>query len=669
MTDSIAELSINTIRTLSMDAVQKANSGHPGAPMGLAAAAYVLWQNHLRHNPKDPEWINRDRFVLSNGHASMLLYSLLHLTGYESMTLEEIKNFRQWGSLTPGHPEAELTPGVETTTGPLGQGFATAVGMALAEAHLNENYDGVIDHYTFGICSDGDLMEGISHEAASIAGHLGLGKLVFLYDDNEITIDGRTDISFTEDVAARFESYGWQVLSVEDGNDLEAIDEAIEAGKAERDRPTLICARTIIGYGSPNKADSSSSHGAPLGDEEIKRTKQALDWPYEEPFFVPDEVREHMTQSALEQGEELEAKWQAKLAAYEEEYAYKAEELKRRVEGRLPEGWDLHLPGFDPSEGAMATRKASGVVIEALYEQLPELMGGSADLAGSNKTLKPDHGVVGPRNFGGQNIHFGVREHAMAAMANGMCLHGGVRGFGATFLVFSDYMRPSLRLAALMGEPSIMVFTHDSVGLGEDGPTHQPIEHLMSLRAMPNYRVLRPADANEVRECWKLAIAHKEGPSGLVLTRQGVPTVDRRDLGGFGQVKNGAYVLADNSEAGELPQAVILATGSEVEIALEAWHELVDDGLRVRLVSMPCWEVFEEQEQSYRDEVLPPEVDNRVSIEAGATLGWERWIGQKGVAIGLDRFGASAPYQEVYEKLGLTSQRVEAAVRSLVGDE
>ncbi len=666
MSDSIVDLSINTIRTLSMEAVQKANSGHPGAPMGLAPAAYVIWQRHLRHNPKNPDWFDRDRFVLSNGHASMLLYSMLHLTGYEAMTLEEIINFRQWGSLTPGHPEAELTPGVETTTGPLGQGFANAVGMALAEAHFNEKFGGVVDHFTYGICSDGDLMEGISHEAASLAGHLGLGKLVFVYDDNEITIDGRTDISFSEDVQKRFESYGWQVLSVEDGNDVEGIDAAIKAGKEQTAKPTLISVQTIIGYGSPNKADTSGAHGAPLGGEEIEKTKEKLNWPHSESFVVPKKVREHMTENARSRGEELEADWKQRLADFADTDSDAAAELERRIEGRLPSGWDLQLPGFEPSEKGMATRKAGGAVIEKLYEELPELIGGSADLAGSNKTLHPKYGVIARGEYAGQNIHFGIREHAMAAMVNGMCLHGGVRGFGATFLVFSDYMRPSLRLAALMGQPSLMVFTHDSIGLGEDGPTHQPVEHLMSLRAMPNYHVLRPADANEVRECWKMAIERDEGPSGLVLTRQSVPVLNRRGMGGFGEPRQGAYVMADSSTGGELPEAIIIATGSEVSLAVEAWDRLTADGLSVRLVSMPCWSAFEGQEQSYRDSVLPPEVTARVSVEAGAKFGWQRWVGDRGIAVGLERFGASAPYEEIYENLGITSEAVEEAVRTLV---
>lgn len=668
MTDKIAQLSINTIRTLSMDAVQEANSGHPGAPMGLAPVAYVLWQNHLRHNPKNPNWINRDRFVLSNGHASMLLYSLLHLTGYESVSLEEIKDFRQWQSMTPGHPEAELTPGVEVTTGPLGQGFATAVGLAIAEAHLNQKYGGIVDHFTFGICGDGDLMEGVSHEAASLAGHLGLGKLIFLYDDNEITIDGRTDISFSEEVTGRFEAYGWHVLSVDDGNDLEAVDRAIQEAKSETTRPTLIRVKTIIGYGSPNMADTSAAHGSPLGDEEILRTKEALGWPYEERFVVPEEVREHMTTFAIERGQALEAKWQEKLKAYGAENPQEKAEFLRRVSGELPQGWEASLPGFKPDEKGLATRASSGKVVEKIFEVLPEFVGGSADLAGSNKTFFPKFGVISRGEFSGQNIHFGIREHAMAAVANGLCLHGGVRGFGATFLVFSDYMRPALRLAALMGQPSLMVFTHDSIGLGEDGPTHQPIEHLMSLRAMPNYWVFRPADANEVRECWRMALERQDGPSALVLTRQSVPTIDKRGLGGFGSPAQGAYVLADASGDGEDPEAIILATGSEVEIALDAWEALREQGVKARVVSMPCWEAFEAQEAEYQEQVLPNSVTARVSIEAGATLGWQRWLGFDGTALGLDHFGASAPYETLYEKFGLTAEKVKEAVLELRGD-
>lgn len=661
---ALQALAINTIRTLAIDAVQQADSGHPGAPMGLAAVAYTLWQRHLNHAPQDPSWPNRDRFVLSNGHASMLLYALLHLTGYEAMTLDQIKNFRQWGSLTPGHPEAELTQGVEVTTGPLGQGFATAVGLAMAEAQLNARFEGAIDHFTYGICSDGDLMEGISHEAASLAGHLKLGKLIFLYDDNNITIDGATDISFTEDVAARFRAYGWHTDKVEDGNDVEAIDAAIHAAKAVTDKPSLICVRTVIGYGSPSKAGKSSSHGSPLGDEEIAKTKAALGWPYTERFVVPDEVKAHM--SATDKGNALKAQWEAKLAAFTQEKPELGAELARRASNQLPAQWRDALPTFAPDAKGMATRASGGKVIAKVYEALPELTGGSADLAGSNKTLHAKFGFLSPNDYNGQNVHFGVREHAMAAAANGMCLHGGVRGFGATFLVFSDYMRPALRLAALMHTPSLMVFTHDSIGLGEDGPTHQPIEHLMSLRAMPNYWILRPADANEVSQCWQLAIERQNGPSGLVLTRQDVPTFDRDALNSQGDATDGAYILAD-SHPGQDPDVILIGTGSEVTACVESYHALKAQGHKVRVVSMPCWERFEQQDQSLRDKVLPPQVTARVSIEAGTTFGWERYTGHKGKALGLDHFGASAPFEVLYEKFGLTAQHLTQAALSLLG--
>ncbi|MGM0558211.1 MAG: transketolase [Myxococcota bacterium] len=660
----IEQLTINTIRTLSMDAVQAANSGHPGAPMGLAPAAYALWQRHLQHNPKDPAWPNRDRFVLSNGHASMLLYSLLHLTGYEQMTLEQIKNFRQWGSITAGHPEAHLADGVEMTTGPLGQGISTAVGMALAEAHLNQNYSGVIDHFTYVICSDGDLMEGVSHEAASLAGHLGLGKLICLYDDNEITIDGRTDISFTEDVLQRFEAYGWHVDRVEDGNDVDAIDEAIARAREVEDKPTLISIPSIIGYGSPNKADKSAAHGAPLGEEEIAKTKANLGWDWDEPFYVPEDARAHM-QEAVERGEAQQQEWRDQLAAYLDEDAQKHSELMRRLAGELPDGWDEGLPEFEPSEKGMATRKASGAVIEELYSRLPELVGGSADLAGSNKTLFEEYGVIQPGEYAGQNIHFGVREHAMCAIANGMNLHGGVRGFGATFLIFSDYMRPSLRLGALMETPTLQVFTHDSIGLGEDGPTHQPIEQLAGLRAIPNYMVLRPGDANEVRECWKLALDNREGPSCLVLTRQSVPTIDHSDLNGQGDASRGGYILAD-ADDGE-PDVILIGTGSEVSVCLEARDVLAEDGIAARVVSLPSWEVFEAQDAEWRETVLPSDITARVAVEAAAPMGWERWVGTQGAIIGMERFGASAPAPVNFEKFGFTAENVAAKAREVIG--
>jgi transketolase len=661
MPRELEELSINTLRTLAMDAVQEANSGHPGAPMGLAPAAYAIWTRHLRHAPTHPDWPDRDRFVLSNGHASMLLYGLLHLTGYDAMTLEEIQNFRQWGSLTPGHPESHLTPGVEVTTGPLGQGFGNAVGLALAEAHLHATYDGVVDHFTYGICSDGDLMEGVASEAASLAGHLGLGKLVMLYDDNHITIDGRTDLAFSEDVRQRFEAYGWHTDLVEDGNDVEAIDRAITEAREVTDRPSLISVRTIIGYGSPNKADTSSAHGSPLGDDEIALTKEALGWPYRERFVVPDEVREHM--DARERGDELVADWEERLADYRGRDEEAAAELERRLSGELPEGWDEDLPVFEPDDEGMATRKAGGKLMPVLYERLPELVGGSADLAGSNKTLHEEFGVIAPGDFTGQNIHFGIREHAMCAIANGLNVHRGVRGFGATFLVFSDYMRPSLRLAALMEQPTLMVFTHDSIGLGEDGPTHQPIEHLSSLRAMPHFYVLRPADANEVRECWQVALEHRDGPSALVLTRQSVPTLDREALGAVGDARRGAYIVAGGER---VPDVVLLATGSEVAPCVEAWRRLEEDGIAARVVSMPCWKAFESQPSAWRDKVLPPSVGARLSVEAGATLGWERWVGSQGDCIGLDRFGASAPAEVNFRQLGFAPEAIVERARQLL---
>ncbi len=665
MSDDISQLSINTIRTLSMDAVQKANSGHPGAPMGLAAAAYTLWTRHLRHNPANPRWANRDRFVLSNGHASMLIYSLLNLTGYQ-VSMDEIKNFRQWGSITPGHPEVGMTPGIETTTGPLGQGLSTAVGMALAEAQLNARFGDVIDHYTFGICSDGDLMEGVTAEASSLAGHWGLGKLIFLFDDNQITIDGRTDISFTEDVLKRYESYGWHVDRVEDGNDVEAIDAAIERAKAETERPSLISLRTVIGFGSPNKADKSSSHGSPLGDDEIRETKASYGWPFE-PFFVPEDVRAHM--DARGSGAERESAWNKKLSAFESSNPEQHAELHRRLFGGLPDGWTDALPNFEADAKGMATRASGGKVIAKLYAELPELTGGSADLAGSTKTLHPEFGVIEKGNFNGQNIHWGVREHAMAAIANGMCLHGAVRGFGATFLVFADYMRPALRLAALSHIPSLMVFTHDSIGLGEDGPTHQPIEQIASLRAMPNYWVLRPGDANEVRECWIKAIERTDGPSGLVLTRQNVPTLDREELaqkGMNGDATNGGYILAETDDD---PELVIIASGSEVAIAYDAFNSLAEAGVSVRVVSLPCWELFEAQGQDWIDTVLNPG-SKRLAVEAGSTFGWERYVGREGVVIGIDRFGASAPAEVLFQKFGFTAENiVEQAQALLEGDE
>jgi transketolase len=660
--DEIRELTINTIRTLAMDAVQRADSGHPGAPMGLAPAAYVLWRNHLQVNPANPNWPDRDRFVLSNGHASMLQYAMLHLTGYESMTLEEIRNFRQWGSLTPGHPEEHLTPGVETTTGPLGQGFANAVGMALAEARLRTEFGEVVDHHTYVFCSDGDVMEGISHEAASFAGHHELGRLIYVYDDNETTIDGETGLTFSEDIEGRFRSYGWHTQRIEDQNGLDAIDGALTAAKRETDRPSIISLQTTIGYGSPNKADASAAHGAPLGVEEVERTKEALGWEYDEPFTVPDEVREHM--DLREQGEQWEAEWREKMHALDAEKPERHAELERRLKDELPEGWDDDFPSHEPDPTGIPTRDANGDVIDELYGELPELTGGSADLAGSNRTLNPDFGVVGPDEYDAQCIHFGVREHAMCGIVNGMNLHGGVRGFGATFLIFSDYMRPSLRLAALMEQPTLLVFTHDSIGLGEDGPTHQPIEHLSSLRAIPNLKVFRPGDANEVPACWRLAVEYREGPSAMVYTRQDVPIVDREPLESIGGPERGGYVLADAPEGD--PDVILLATGSEVPICVRARARLLDDDIDARVVSMPCWEVFEEQDESWCERILPPDVSARLAVEAATPHGWERWVGDDGDVLGIDRFGASAPWEKNYEEYGFTPDNVADRARKLL---
>jgi transketolase len=663
MAHDLTTLCVNAIRILSMDAVQQADSGHPGAPMGLAAVAYTIWTRHLRHAPQQPGWADRDRFVLSNGHASMLLYSLLHLTGYEAMTLEQIKNFRQWGSLTPGHPERELTPGVEVTTGPLGQGIATAVGLAMAEAQLGASSDDTLAHHTYVICSDGDLMEGVSHEAAALAGHLGLGKLIAVWDDNKITIDGATDISFSEDVLARFASYGWHTSRVADGNDVESLDAAIEAAKLVTDRPSIIAARTTIGFGSPAKAGKSSSHGSPLGKDEIAKTRAQLGWPHDEPFFIPQEV--YTAMDARPRGEGLLKEWYAKLEAYKGAKPEAAATLERRLSGQLPAGWTDALPSFAPDAKGTATRNSSGKVLERIMATLPEIVGGSADLAGSNKTLFPAHGIFDRASRTGQNVHFGVREHGMGAAVNGMTLHGGLRSYGATFLVFSDYMRPALRLAALMHVPSITVFTHDSIGLGEDGPTHQPIEHVMALRAIPNYTVIRPADATEVREGWISALERTHGPSCLVLTRQDVPTYDRAALGSKGDATRGGYILADAPQ-GQTPAVILIGTGSEVTICMEARELLTAAGVAARVVSLPSWEIFAEQDKAWRDEVLPPAITARVSVEAGTTLGWERYIGSEGTAIGLNHFGASAPFEQLYERFGLTAKHVAAAAQALL---
>ena len=652
---ALEQLCINTVRTLSMDAVQQAESGHPGTAMALAPLAYVLWQRHLRYNPQNPRWIDRDRFVLSCGHACMLLYSTLYLTGYD-LTLEEIKQFRQWGTRTPGHSEVGVTPGVEATTGPLGQGTGNAVGMAVAEAQLaalfNRPGHEVVDHYTYFLASDGDLMEGISHEACSLAGHLKLGKLIGFYDDNHITIDGDTALTFTDDTAKRFEAYGWHVQRVADGNDLAALDGTIRAAKQVTHQPSLIIVRTHIGWGSPHKQDTAEAHGAPLGVEEVKLTKQNLGWPTLEPFHVPDDALAHWRQ-AQKRGAQVEAEWTKKWDAYKTAHPDLAAELERRLAGRLPEGWDAALPTFGAKD-AQATRAASGKVLNAIAPKLPELVGGSADLAGSNNTDIKGGGA-------GRNFHFGVREHGMAAVVNGMCLHGGFIPFCGTFLIFSDYMRPSIRLAALSHLRPIYIFTHDSIGLGEDGPTHQPIEQLSTLRAIPNMTVIRPADPNEVVEAWRAAIRQQHGPVALVLTRQKVSVIDRSTYAPAAGLHQGAYVLADSPH----PDVVLLATGSEVELALAAYEKLKAEGRKPRAVSMPCQEYFAKQPQSYRDRVLPPGVP-RVAVEAGAPMSWYRWVGDTGAIVGIERFGASAPYQRIYQELGLTVEKVVEAAMELL---
>jgi transketolase len=663
---TLDRLCIDTIRTLSMDAVQAANSGHPGTPMALAPLAYVIWTRHLKHNPADTAWADRDRFILSAGHASMLLYSMLYLTGY-GLTLDDIKNFRQWESPTPGHPEYGMTRGVETTTGPLGQGFANGVGMAMAEAHLAAVYNRpgheVIDHYVYAICSDGDLMEGVAAEAASLAGHLKLGKLIYFWDDNKITIEGSTDLAFTEDVAKRFEGYGWHTLTVEDGNDLEAIDAAIRAAQADP-RPSMITVKTIIGYGSPNKAGSEKAHGEALGEEEVKLTKQNLGWPSQDTFFVPDEALAHMRASG-ERGAELQAEWERRMDAFRQAEPEAAAGLDAALSRTLPDGWDADLPGWGKDEKAIATRAASGKALNAIAKRVPWLMGGSADLAGSNNTNIDGGGDYGPDHYAGRILHFGVREHAMGSVMNGMTLHGGVRVFGGTFLIFSEYMRPPIRLAALMEQPTIYVFTHDSVGLGEDGPTHQPIEQLPSLRAIPGLIDLRPADANETVEAWRFAMEHTEGPVFLSLTRQALPHLDRETMGAASGLRRGAYVLAD-VEGGE-PQVILIATGSEVSLALEARERLAAEGIRARVVSMPSWALFAQQDRAYRDEVLPPSVRARVSVEAAHPMGWERWVGNEGTVIGISRFGASAPAKRVFQELGLSAENVAAKAKACLG--
>jgi len=668
MAHDIESLSINTIRTLSMDAVQQANSGHPGTPMALAPLAYVLWSRFLQYNPKNPDWFNRDRFVLSVGHASMLQYAILHLTGYD-LSLDDLKNFRQWGSKTPGHPEYGHTPGIETTTGPLGQGIMNSVGMAMAEAHLaavfNRPGHEIIDHCTYVFCGDGDLMEGASHEAASLAGHLGLGKLICVFDNNHITIEGGTSLSCSDDAVRRFEGYGWHVLDLGDeANDLDALAAAFVSARAETDRPTLLIVRSHIGYGSPHRQDTSSAHGEPLGEEEIRLTKKFYGWPEEEKFLVPEEVRTHLGR-AVERGREMEECWNSRFAAYRKEYPDLAERLSAALAGELPVGWDADIPVFAPEKGSVATRAASGTVLNAIATKVPWLVGGSADLSPSTKTLIAGSGYLAKGSYGERNIAWGIREHAMCACASGMALHGGVRPFGATFFVFTDYARPAIRLAALMGLPVIYVMTHDSIGVGEDGPTHQPVEHLASLRAMPNLNIIRPADANETAYAWRAAMERRNGPTMLVLTRQNLPVFDRNVVAPAQGVLQGGYILS--REKGPKVDVILMASGSEVQLIMAAQNALAGGNIAARVVSMPSWELFREQPQKYRDEVLPPIITTRLAVEAGSSFGWREWVGDRGGIIALDRFGASAPAEEIFKNLGFTVENVVTTARKLVG--
>ena len=663
---AITRLAIDTVRTLAMDAVQAAESGHPGTPMALAPLAYALYARHLRHDPTSPHWVDRDRFVLSVGHASMLLYGTLHMAGYD-LPLSEIRNFRQWGSKTPGHPEVHHTVGVETTTGPLGQGVANAVGFAVAEAHLSAtfNRDGfkVVDHYTYFIAGDGCLMEGISHEAASYAGHFGLGKLIGFFDDNRITIDGSTDLSCTDDAAKRFEAYGWQVLHVADVNDLDAIDAAIAAAKSEAARPSMIITRTHIGFGSPNRQDTAKAHGEPLGKDEIALTKAAYGWTYPDAFTVPDDARAHWSEQVAERAAS-HAEWKALWSAYSTAHPELAAEFDRRMRGELRAEAATAFPSFDAKSGNVASRASSGVVINAIAPAIPELIGGSADLSGSNLTVVKGASLFGAKTPEGRNFHFGIREHGMGAIMNGMSLHGGVIPYGGTFLVFADYMRPAIRLAALMGTQAIYVFTHDSIGLGEDGPTHQPIEHLAALRCIPNLLVLRPADADEVAEAWRIAVNHRSGPTALVLTRQKLAYMGAPDAARAG-VPRGAYVVADVT-GGQAPDVVLLATGSEVEIALAARARLAVDGISARVVSVPSLELFAKQDADYRASVLPVGVP-RVAVEAAHPASWYRWVGDSGAIVGIETFGASAPAPVLYEQFGITAEKVAEAARGVLG--
>ena len=664
---NIEEKSINTIRCLAIDAVEKANSGHPGTPMALAPAAYVLWMNHLHYNPVNPTWFNRDRFILSNGHASMLQYAILHLVGYE-ISLNELMDFRQWGSNTPGHPELGLTPGVEITTGPLGQGFMNAVGMAIAEAHLAANFNignyTIIDHYTYVFCSDGDFMEGASHEAGSIAGHLGLGKLIVLYDDNHITIEGNTNLTYSDDVAKRFESYHWHVQNLGDkGNDISAISESFTKAKEVIDQPSLIILRTHIGYGSPHKQDTSEAHGSPLGAEEIKLVKKFYMWPEDENFLVPDDVKIHMN-VAIDKGIKLEEAWNKTFDDYKNAQPELAKQFNECREQVLPKGWDKKIPVYRPGDGPKATREISADVINAVEANLPWLMGGSADLEPSTKTLIKSSRYFGKGNYGNRNMDWGIREHLMCAASSGMSAHGGIRPYTATFFNFTDYARPAIRLACISELPVIYVMTHDSIGLGEDGTTHQPVEHLASFRAMPHMCVIRPADANETTYAWRAAIQNTTGPTMLVLSRQKLPIIDRNIFASAEGVMKGAYVLSP--EQGLTPGVILISTGSEVQFVLEAQVELMKEAIDARVVSMPSWELFRKQEQEYIDTVLPPEIKTRLAVEAAAPQGWYEWVGDQGQIIGISIFGTSAPYEEIYKHYGITVEDIVSRVKKMV---
>jgi len=656
---------INTLRFLSVDMVQEANSGHPGLPMGAAAIAYTIWTRHLHHNPLNPIWPDRDRFILSGGHGSALLYSLLFLTGYD-LKLDELRNFRQWGSLTPGHPEVGLTSGVETTTGPLGQGFSNGVGFAIAEKHLaaefNEVDTSIVDHFVYAIGTDGDLMEGVASEAASLAGHLKLGKLIYLYDDNHITIDGSTDLAFTEDRRMRFDAYGWHTQVVADGNDVEAIDKAIIAAKEDH-RPSLILCRTEIGYGLPTRQNTSKAHGEPPGEVELNGAKKALNWPTEPRFYIPEDVLKHF-RAAVEKGMNIEKEWENRIKVYKDRYPEKASEFFRRIEHILPVGWDKDLPIFPADPKGIASRAASGKVLNSMAGKLPELFGGSADLAPSNLTW-----MNGIKDFqattpDGRNMHFGVREHGMGAVVNGIALHKGIIPYGGTFLVFSDYMRGALRLSALSHIQSIWVFTHDSIGLGEDGPTHQPVEHLAALRAIPNFSVIRPADANETREAWKMAINRKDGPTALILSRQALPTLDREECSPASNLNRGAYILADYGKG--KPDLILMASGSELSLILQAGKILSSEGSSVRVVSFPSWDLFQAQELAYKEMVFPSDITTRISVELGIAQGWHQWVGSKGIIMSLDHYGASAPANTLFEKFGFTVENIVNNAHSLL---